>query len=160
MTEILAAPATSAKVASSVSAIHGSGLVALAAAGGPRRRGRDPASGAAVTAPDNPACHGSVIPSLRSAVTDRAPARPASLSVRNTRQVNAPEPPVGALRAWFDRGRVRVQIWQSGGMDGPVDLDQVAALIAGPALAWREAGLTIGPVLWKDAGAAVPATSR
>jgi hypothetical protein len=55
---------------------------------------------------------------------------------------------------------VRVQIWQSGGMDGPVDLDQVAALIAGHALAWREAGLTIGPVLWKDAGAAVPATSR
>src|SRR5690349_14353842 len=37
-------------------------------------------------------------------------------------------------------------------MDDPVDLDQVAALIARHALAWREAGLAVGPVSWKDAG--------
>jgi hypothetical protein len=37
-------------------------LVARAEAGCSRRRGRDPVSGAAMTAPDNPACHGSIYP--------------------------------------------------------------------------------------------------
>jgi hypothetical protein len=48
--------------------------MALAAAGRPGRCSRHPVSGAAVPAPDNPACHGSIIPSLHSAVTDRLPA--------------------------------------------------------------------------------------
>ena len=86
MTEILAAPATSAKVASSVSAIHGSGLVALAAAGGPRRRGRDPASGAAVTAPDNPACHGSISPGPAAPLPTVH--RPSGITLRETSLTN------------------------------------------------------------------------
>lgn len=49
-----------------------------------------------------------------------------------------------------------MQIWHSGGVEGQVDLDQVAGLIARHAVAWREAGLAVGPVSWRDAGGAWP----
>jgi RNA polymerase sigma factor (sigma-70 family) len=49
-------------------------LMALAAAGCPGRCGRHPVSGVAVPARDNPVCHGSIIPSLRSAAAYPSPA--------------------------------------------------------------------------------------
>ena len=41
-------------------------------------------------------------------------------------------------------------------MEGRFDLDQIAAMISRHALAWQEAGLTVGPVSWGDGGEAWP----
>ncbi len=64
----------------------------LAAPGCPGRRGWHPVSRAAVSAPDNLACYGSIIPpSQRRCRPFTAP--PASLSVKKAQLINAPEPP-------------------------------------------------------------------
>ncbi|MEU2390455.1 hypothetical protein [Streptomyces sp. NPDC007369] len=41
-------------------------------------------------------------------------------------------------------------------MDRVVDLDEVAAVLAGHAVRWRSAGLEVGQVTWRDAEASWP----
>ncbi|MFE6849056.1 hypothetical protein [Streptomyces sp. NPDC057686] len=41
-------------------------------------------------------------------------------------------------------------------MDRIVDLDEVAAVLAGQAVGWRSAGLEVGRVTWRDAEASWP----
>ncbi|MFF3159444.1 hypothetical protein [Streptomyces sp. NPDC057910] len=41
-------------------------------------------------------------------------------------------------------------------MDRVVDLDEVAAVVAGRTVGWRSAGLEVGQVTWRDAEASWP----
>jgi hypothetical protein len=50
----------------------------------------------------------------------------------------------------------RARIWNSGGVESRVDLDQVAALITRHAFAWEESGLVAGALTWRDAAASWP----
>jgi hypothetical protein len=65
-----------------------------------------------------------------------------------------------AWRLWLYRGQPRAQIWHSGGMESRVDLDQVAGLISRHAFAWKQSGLVVGALTWRDEAAPWPSPLR
>ena len=74
--------------------------------------------------------------------------------------MRAPEPPI-----WRGSRRLQAcpkptQSWHSGGMESRVDLDQVAGLISRHAFAWKESGLLVGALTWRDAAVPWPSGQR